>query len=102
MVAQSDHGSGKSRRASLDHSAYSKGRQAYRSRRYGASYYVVEESPMSLAKRHQHSGFDMKSDIAGVKIPDSKMARDLTQLIRDTESDLLFHHSTRVVRRAHR
>jgi hypothetical protein len=34
--------------------------------------------------------------IAGIKIPDSKMARDLTQLIRDTESDLLFHHSTRV------
>ena len=24
------------------------------------------------------------------------MARDLTQLIRDTKSDLLFHHSTRV------
>jgi hypothetical protein len=34
--------------------------------------------------------------IAGIKIPDSKMARDLTQLIRDMESDLLFHHSTRV------
>jgi hypothetical protein len=38
----------------------------------------------------------MSSTIAGIKIPDSKMARDLTQLIRDTESDLLFHHSTRV------
>jgi len=38
----------------------------------------------------------MPSIIAGVKIPDSKMARDLTQLIRDTESDLLFHHSSRV------
>jgi len=36
------------------------------------------------------------STIAGIKIPDSKMARDLTELIRDTESDLLFHHSTRV------
>jgi hypothetical protein len=34
--------------------------------------------------------------VAGVTIPDSKMARDLTQLIRDVESDLLFHHSTRV------
>jgi hypothetical protein len=33
---------------------------------------------------------------AGIMIPDSKMARDLTQLIRDMESDLLFHHSTRV------
>jgi HD superfamily phosphodiesterase len=38
----------------------------------------------------------MDSSIAGIKIPDSKMARDLTQLIRDTEPDLLFHHSTRV------
>ncbi|AZN35402.1 HD domain-containing protein [Iodobacter ciconiae] len=34
--------------------------------------------------------------IAGIKIPDSQMARDATQLVRDTESDLLFNHSTRV------
>ena len=34
--------------------------------------------------------------IAGVGIPDSRMAREVTQLVRDTESDLLFHHSTRV------
>jgi hypothetical protein len=34
--------------------------------------------------------------IDGVRIPDSRMANDLTQLIRDTETDLLFHHSTRV------
>jgi hypothetical protein len=36
------------------------------------------------------------NDISGVRIPDSKMAREVTQLIRDTESDLLFYHSTRV------
>jgi len=36
------------------------------------------------------------TDISGVKIPDSTMAREVTQLIRDTESDLLFFHSTRV------
>jgi hypothetical protein len=35
-------------------------------------------------------------DIAGVRIPDSALARAATQLIRDTESDLLFRHSTRV------
>jgi HD superfamily phosphodiesterase len=35
-------------------------------------------------------------DISGVSIPDSKMAREVTQLIRDTASDLLFYHSTRV------
>jgi HD domain len=34
--------------------------------------------------------------IDDVRIPDSKMANDLTQLIRDTETDLLFNHSTRV------
>jgi HD domain len=34
--------------------------------------------------------------LGNVTIPDSKMARELTQLIRDTESDLLFNHSTRV------
>ncbi|MBY5618914.1 HD domain-containing protein [Rhizobium leguminosarum] len=35
-------------------------------------------------------------DISGLKIPDSKLARDVTEFIRDTESDLLFHHSVRV------
>jgi hypothetical protein len=34
--------------------------------------------------------------IAGVAIPDSKLAREVTQFIRDTESALLFHHSSRV------
>jgi HD domain len=38
----------------------------------------------------------MSRTIAGITIPDSKMARDLMQLIRSMESDLLFHHSTRV------
>src|SRR3977135_2078887 len=51
---------------------------------------------MSSAKRHLSPELDMNNDIAGIKIPDSKIARDLTQLIRDTEPDLLFHHSTRV------
>jgi len=34
--------------------------------------------------------------VAGIKIPDSKMAREATELVRDTETPLLFHHSTRV------
>jgi hypothetical protein len=51
---------------------------------------------MSPANRQLNLKHDVNGDIAGIKIPDSKMARDLTQLIRDTESDLLFHHSTRV------
>ncbi|WP_210334364.1 HD domain-containing protein [Rhizobium sp. RHZ02] len=32
----------------------------------------------------------------GVRIPDSQIAREVTEFIRDTESDLLFHHSVRV------
>jgi hypothetical protein len=35
-------------------------------------------------------------EISGVRIPDGKLSRELTQFIRDTESDLLFHHSVRV------
>lgn len=38
----------------------------------------------------------MSQTIAGIIIPDSKMAREATELVRDTESDLLFHHSRRV------
>jgi hypothetical protein len=34
--------------------------------------------------------------ISGVGIPDSQLAREVTQLVRDTESELLFRHSTRV------
>lgn len=36
------------------------------------------------------------SEISGVRIPDSHLAREATQFIRDTESDFLFEHSTRV------
>ena len=34
--------------------------------------------------------------VAGVVIPDSKLAREVTELVSDTESPLLFHHSSRV------
>jgi HD domain len=33
---------------------------------------------------------------SGVTIPDSKMAREVTELVRDTENSLLFNHSSRV------
>jgi HD superfamily phosphodiesterase len=38
----------------------------------------------------------MPSAIAGIDIPDSKLARAITEFVRDTESPLLFHHSSRV------
>jgi HD superfamily phosphodiesterase len=34
--------------------------------------------------------------IDGIRIPDTKLAREITELVRDTEPPLLFHHSSRV------
>jgi hypothetical protein len=34
--------------------------------------------------------------IDGVSVPDSKVTREITELIRDTETELLFNHSSRV------
>ncbi len=34
--------------------------------------------------------------VEGIRIPDSRFAREITQLVRDTEPGLLFHHSSRV------
>jgi HD domain len=42
------------------------------------------------------SGKAEATSISGVTIPDSKLAREATELVRDTESPLLFNHSTRV------
>src|SRR6202167_64603 len=36
------------------------------------------------------------TSISGVMIPDSELAREAAELVRDTESTLLFNHSTRV------
>jgi hypothetical protein len=38
----------------------------------------------------------MSLTVQGVRIPDSKLALEITELVRDTESPLLFHHSSRV------
>src|SRR5260370_40297491 len=34
--------------------------------------------------------------IGGISVPDSKLAREMAEFVRDTESLLLFHHSSRV------
>jgi hypothetical protein len=34
--------------------------------------------------------------VEGIRIPDTRLAREITQFVRDTESALLFHHSSRV------
>jgi hypothetical protein len=33
---------------------------------------------------------------AGVTVPDTKLAREATELVRDRTSDLIYHHSRRV------
>jgi hypothetical protein len=38
----------------------------------------------------------MTLTVEALKIPDSKLAREITELVRDTETPLLFHHSSRV------
>jgi hypothetical protein len=39
---------------------------------------------------------DMTLSGEGIHIPDSKLARAITEFVRDTETDLLFNHSSRV------
>ncbi|MFC4017110.1 HD domain-containing protein [Micromonospora sp. GCM10011542] len=39
---------------------------------------------------HEHG------EVAGVRVPDTKLARAATELVRDSASDLIFHHSRRV------
>jgi hypothetical protein len=38
----------------------------------------------------------MSITVSGVTVPDSILAKEITQIVRDTASDLLFHHSSRV------
>jgi HD superfamily phosphodiesterase len=38
----------------------------------------------------------IRTTIAGIELPDSALAAEATELIRETESHLLFHHSLRV------
>ncbi|GAA1746798.1 HD domain-containing protein [Rothia terrae] len=37
----------------------------------------------------------MSVDIAGINIPDSALAREATELVRDTTNELIYHHSRR-------
>src|SRR5882757_3674727 len=56
---------------------------------------IVEST--ALTRRHASKrGRDMTEIIAGVRIPDSALAQEATQLIRDTTNELIFHHSRRV------
>jgi hypothetical protein len=47
-------------------------------------------------QRARNEDIQMTLSVQGVGIPDSKLAREITELVRDTASPLLFHHSSRV------
>jgi hypothetical protein len=53
-------------------------------------------APYSLADCDFRQEIQMTLAEQGVRIPDSKLAREITELVRDTASPLLFHHSSRV------
>src|SRR5258708_31224558 len=38
----------------------------------------------------------MNTNLAEIRVPDSKLTREITELVRDIETPLLFHHSSRV------
>ena len=50
----------------------------------------------TLAPQSDQSVPNALDEVTGIRIPDSKLARDAAQLIRDTDGELLFQHSTRV------
>ena len=49
----------------------------------------------ALPREHERTS-TRPTEVTGVKIPDSQLARDAAQAIRDAEGELLFEHSTRV------
>lgn len=42
-----------------------------------------------------HAG-TMTETVAGITVPDTPLVREVTEFVRDTEDDLLYHHSRRV------
>jgi hypothetical protein len=53
-------------------------------------------SSINVRRRAMNINLTGDVDLAGIRIPDSKLAREITELVRDTESSLLFNHSSRV------
>jgi len=43
-----------------------------------------------------NSDLTMNIDLSEIRIPDSELAREITELVRGTQTPLLFHHSSRV------
>jgi hypothetical protein len=53
-------------------------------------------SDQSAGGVEMNANVQANNSLAGISVPDSKLAREITELVRDTETPLLFHHSSRV------
>ncbi|MEV0282001.1 HD domain-containing protein [Streptomyces sp. NPDC050610] len=51
------------------------------------------DTPLSTADT---AGITDITDIAGITVPDSRLVREATELVRDATDDLIYHHSHRV------
>ncbi|MFH8345049.1 phosphohydrolase [Streptomyces sp. NPDC018045] len=47
-------------------------------------------------RRATHTAHTTHTHIAGIPLPDSALAKEATELIRDTTDELIYHHSRRV------
>src|SRR3982074_570874 len=58
---------------------------------------LVFKACPSIGRRNAMTFADEKTlAVEGIRVPDSSLARAITQFVRATESALLFHHSNRV------
>ena len=57
--------------------------------RHGVTYGLIQASGTT-------KGSHVNIATHPLRIPDSKLAREVTEIVRDTESELLFNHSSRV------
>src|SRR5258708_22011785 len=58
------------------------------SKSFGRRSVIRQEKRMTFAAEKTFT-------VEGIRIPDTRLAREITQFVRDTESALLFHHSSR-------
>jgi hypothetical protein len=57
---------------------------------------MVERSDQDLSRREELSMSTNGNTAAGVTVPDTKIAREATELVRSSTSDLVYDHSRRV------
>ncbi|MBX7557410.1 HD domain-containing protein, partial [Streptomyces sp. tea 10] len=64
--------------------------------RWGSAAPQLQRPLPAHARPAQNRSQLMTDTISGISVPDSKLAREITEYIRDNEDDLLYHHSRRV------